>query len=71
TPAGLRIAFDARQGRFRPWWSRIAIVVHGWQGAATVSGLGVSAAQLDTATGTIRFDLTDRAKAGELVIARR
>ncbi|AXJ94192.1 MULTISPECIES: TIM-barrel domain-containing protein [unclassified Sphingomonas] len=71
TPAGLRIAFDARQGRFRPWWSRIAIVVHGWQGAATVSGLGVSAAQLDTATGTIRFDLPDRAKAGELVIARR
>lgn len=34
TPAGLRLAFDERQGSWAPWWTGLAVVVHGWAGAA-------------------------------------
>ncbi|WP_353227220.1 TIM-barrel domain-containing protein [Novosphingobium sp.] len=30
------ISFDARQGRFKPWWKAIALVIHGTQTPATI-----------------------------------
>ena len=30
------ISFDARQGRFKPWWKAIALVIHGAQTPATI-----------------------------------
>lgn len=31
TPAGVRLRFGPRQGRWRPWWKSIAVTVHGTQ----------------------------------------
>jgi alpha-glucosidase len=68
--AGLRLHFDVRQGRFAPWWRRVAIVVHGWQGRATVSAAGRSiTATHNDATRTLQFDMADPARATDITIA--
>jgi hypothetical protein len=28
------LAFDAREGRFQPWWHQVAVRVHHWSGGA-------------------------------------
>jgi alpha-glucosidase len=34
TAAGIEIQFDAREGQFQPWWSRIEVRVHEIRGRA-------------------------------------
>jgi alpha-glucosidase len=34
TDAGMDLAFDAREGRFQPWWHQVAVRVHHWSGGA-------------------------------------
>jgi len=34
TPAGVRLHFGPRQGKWRPWWKSIAVTVHGAQPAS-------------------------------------
>jgi alpha-glucosidase len=34
TDAGIDIDFDAREGRFQPWWHQVTIRVHHWAGGA-------------------------------------
>jgi alpha-glucosidase len=33
-PDGVDVQFEARQGQFKPWWHRVAVRIHDWQGAA-------------------------------------
>jgi alpha-glucosidase len=34
TDAGINIDFDAREGRFQPWWHQVTVRVHHWMGSA-------------------------------------
>jgi alpha-glucosidase len=34
TDAGIEIDFDAREGRFQPWWHQVTVRVHHWAGSA-------------------------------------
>jgi alpha-glucosidase len=34
TDAGIDIDFDAREGRFQPWWHQVTVRVHHWSGGA-------------------------------------
>jgi alpha-glucosidase len=36
TDAGIDIDFDAREGRFQPWWHQVTVRVHHWAGGARV-----------------------------------
>jgi alpha-glucosidase len=37
TDAGIDIDFDAREGRFQPWWRQVTVRVHHWSGGAEAS----------------------------------
>ena len=37
TDAGIDIDFDAREGRFQPWWHQVTVRVHHWAGGAEAS----------------------------------
>ena len=37
TNAGIDIDFDAREGRFQPWWRQVTVRVHHWSGGAQAS----------------------------------
>ncbi|MGH8031651.1 MAG: TIM-barrel domain-containing protein [Luteimonas sp.] len=64
------IDFDARDGEFAPWWASIEIVVHGWQGAALVSGdRGVLKSNADAQNRTLRFSVSDASDATRLVVS--
>ena len=71
TADGLTVQFDGREGSFRPWWTAIDVVVHGWEGAAT----GVLAGdalplQIDTSKRTLRLSVPDQATATTVTIRR-
>ncbi len=72
TADGLEVAFDAREGRFAPWWKRIEVVVHGWQGTARVEqgGRAIEAATGADA-GTLRFAVDDQPAATRISLHRR
>ena len=71
TPGGLRIDFDAREGRYAPWWHDIAVVVHAQQGAAPVGyGSAHPAVTYDAAAKTLRFTIPDAPKGGTVLIGR-
>lgn len=56
TPAGMSIDFGAREGDFQPWWTSIAITVHGWSGVGTVnSGSKAFASVTDATAQTVTF----------------
>jgi alpha-glucosidase len=67
-----KIAFSAREGSYRPWWTGIEVVIHGWTGAAPVARLDGKAvpATVDAKAQTLTIALPDMAKAGEVRIAR-
>ena len=59
TPQGLSIDFAARDGNFAPWWTKIAITVHGWSRAASVRLAGKPiAATSDGVAKTITFQIS-------------
>jgi alpha-glucosidase len=37
TASGIDIGFDAREGRFQPWWHQVTVRVHHWAGGAQAS----------------------------------
>ena len=64
----LRLGFGTREGTYQPWWSRIAIVVHGRTAATPVTAAGRSiAASFDPSSKTLRFTLPDMAS-GEAAV---
>ena len=64
------LTFEARQGRFKPWWRGISIVMHGWDGPAPKVTFGGKAvmASVDPEKRTLRFTLPDIARAGSVTI---
>ncbi len=34
TPSGLKLLFEQREGRWKPWWNGMALHVHGWDAEA-------------------------------------
>ncbi len=68
-----KIAFSAREGSYKPWWTGINVVIHGWTGAApsvTLAGKAVPVT-MDAAAQTVTIALPDMAKAGEIHIASK
>ena len=69
---GLTIVFGPREGRFAPWWKRIALVVHGWQGPGTVNGAGrLEPGRIDASAQTFSFELDDQPGVARILITRR
>ncbi len=68
TPTGLTVDFGARQGSYKPWWSQIAVTVHGWDGGASAKGLAITA---DVKARTIALTLPDQRGPLHLAIARK
>lgn len=55
------LTFEAREGRFAPWWRGFSVVIHGWDGpppAIVFQGKRIDA-QIDAAARTLRFALPD------------
>ena len=72
TPGGISIAFDARQGRYTPWWRQIAVTVHGWDGDADVRVAGRSVASAPTAKArTLAFTIADQRRPATITVGRR
>ncbi len=67
TTNGLTIDFGAREGAYKPWWSSIAVTVHGWQGGAKIKGIAATA---DASARTLRFTLPDQPRAARIAITR-
>jgi alpha-glucosidase len=68
TNAGMDLDFDARQGRFQPWWHQLAVRVHDWKGGAQafldgkriadpVTRAGVLLVTIDAPSGRSRLSL--------------
>jgi alpha-glucosidase len=68
TDAGVDLDFDAREGRFRPWWHQVEVRVHHWTGGAQafldgkriadpVTQAGVLSVTIDDPSGESRLSL--------------
>ncbi len=63
----LHVALNAREGSYRPWWTGISLVVHGWSGkGATLNGKALKA---DVSGNSLVIGLPDIAKASDIVVA--
>ncbi len=67
-----KVAFSAREGGFKPWWTGINVVIHGWSGIAPKVMLDGKAVlvTVDTKAQTVTITLPDMAKAAEVKIAK-
>jgi alpha-glucosidase len=71
TAEGLTIDFALREGTFKPWWSKVAITVHGWTGGATVMVASKRIdAMIDGMAHTIAFEMPAPTAARKVSIAR-
>jgi alpha-glucosidase len=70
---GITVTLDAAQGRFKPWWREIAIVVHDWAaGDASVRRGGTTLpAVTDARARTATVRLAYRATATTVRFSRR
>ena len=62
------ITFDRRQGRYRPWWSEIEIIVHGRPAASKVTSPTVSVGPVQNSSDTVSFRIPDVSKGGTIMI---
>ena len=71
TVDGLILDFDARDGEFSPWWTRVEMVVHGWHGGGRVEldGRAVDA-KVDDAARTLRFAIDDQKNPARITVSR-
>ncbi len=69
TPDGLTIDFAAREGGFKPWWTSIAVTVHGWSRNAEVRSAGKSVdAVVDGTAQTVAFRIPAPSRANNIRI---
>jgi alpha-glucosidase len=67
----IAIKFEPRQGRFRPWWKEIQIVVHGRSAQDRVSGASVRVRNAkDSNPESATFYIADLPKGGTILIDR-
>jgi alpha-glucosidase len=59
TDAGIDIDFDAREGRFQPWWRKVTVRVHHWAGGAEASLAGKRIADPIVRDGVLSLSLDD------------
>ena len=57
TDAGVDLAFDAREGRFPPWWRQVTVQVHDWRRAAQAFLDGKRIADPVTQPGILRLTI--------------
>jgi alpha-glucosidase len=60
TDAGIDIDFDARTGRFQPWWHQLTVRVHHWSGAAQAFLNGKHIADPKVRDGVLSLTLDDQ-----------
>ena len=67
---GKTLSFAARQGRFKPWWSSIKVVMYGAESPAPRVMMGPKAltSSFDTTTHTLSFILPDMERGGTVQI---
>ncbi|SDA20111.1 TIM-barrel domain-containing protein [Sphingomonas sp. NFR15] len=72
SPHGLSIDFDPRAGHFTPWWTKIAVTVHGWSGRADVEHDGrQTEAIVDSAAKTVSFTILAPKHASRIALSAR
>jgi alpha-glucosidase len=59
TDAGMDLDFDAREGRFQPWWHQVMVRVHHWRGGAQASVDGKRIANPVTQAGVLSVTIND------------
>lgn len=69
--AGIDIDFDAREGRFQPWWHQVRVRVHHWAGGAEASLGGKHLADLVVRDGVLSVTLDDPAAKSRLSLRAR
>jgi alpha-glucosidase len=70
TGAGMDLDFDAREGRFQPWWRQVAVRVHHWKGGAQAFLDGKRIADPVTRAGVLRMTIDDPSRESRLSIKR-
>ncbi len=62
----LHVALNTREGSYKPWWTGISLVVHGWSGkGATLNGKALKA---DLSGNSLVISLPDQPKAADIVV---
>jgi alpha-glucosidase len=59
TRAGIDLDFDAREGRFQPWWQQVTVRVHHWAGGAHAFLNGKRIADPATRDGVLSVTVPD------------
>lgn len=69
----LEFNFLAREGKFKPWWKNIALVVHGWNAGEAKVQLGARELQasVNAADNSLTIQLPDQAAAASVVISAK
>jgi alpha-glucosidase len=67
TPSGVVLEFGPRSGSYRPWWSEIAVTVHGWNSAIARLSDGRSLSA-DARSRSINFLIPDQPAPGQFAI---
>ena len=70
SPQGLTLEFAARSGIYRPWWTGIAVTVHGWTSASASLADGAPV-RVDARSKTASFTLTDQALGRRILLKSR
>jgi alpha-glucosidase len=67
---GIDLDFDAREGRFQPWWRQVEVRVHHWSGGAQAFLGGKRIADPVTRAGVLRVTLDDPSGESRLSLKR-
>ncbi|MEG3125443.1 TIM-barrel domain-containing protein [Sphingomonas sp. GB1N7] len=71
TTKGMTISFGPRAGSFKPWWTQIAVTVHGWEDPSNVMVNGKRlTAQTDMPGQMLQFTLNAPRKTSDIHIER-
>jgi alpha-glucosidase len=66
---GLRIIFERRDGRYRPWWKQIEVIVHDRPGSSRVSSAAVPVRSAnDPSADTVKFYIPDVPTGGTITV---
>jgi len=66
TAAGMDLEFDAREGRYPPWWHQVIVRVHHWTGGAQAFLDGKRIADPVARSGVLRVTIDDPKEASRL-----
>lgn len=64
------LTFGKRAGSYKPWWTGMDVVIHGWTGPASRVTLGRKAIAARVEDGTLRFTVPDQPNGARIAIVR-